>query len=95
MTLEELEEAFEAEEDGIMEFDQIEKKRSPRKDLHAFLLLDSLVPSDDDIVSAAEHDQIYLGTDIDKFAAVATPEIVKELSRCGVFIDEGSLAMFA
>lgn len=65
-------------------FDRIENPPTARPDLCAFLLLDRLVPGDTDIVSAAEHDEIYLATDCDKLAAAATEADVLTLVRCGV-----------
>jgi hypothetical protein len=102
MTLEEMIATF-ARHEGYMnlldQWEAMPNKRSNRRDLHAFLLLDSLVPCEKgrDIVSAAEHDQIFLATEPEKLAAVATEEIVLELARCGVMYDEevDSLFMFA
>jgi hypothetical protein len=86
--------------DEFLRFERVKNKRSNRPDLHAFLLLDELQPSakSRDIVSAAEHDQIWLGIDTGKLAEVITSEQVLELIRCGVIIDEhddGGLFMFA
>lgn len=54
-------------------------------DLCAFILLDKLVPVKfGDIVCAAEHDEIWLSTDITKLAEVATEEDIKFLVGCGV-----------
>jgi len=74
----------------------IENKRSQRADLHAFLLLDELLPGNQDIVACAEHDEIFLEVDVDKLREVAKEEQVLELSRCGVNYDEStdSLSMF-
>lgn len=89
------------ENDGeeFLKFDRVENKRSQRPDLHAFLLIDELAPATrngQDMVSAAEHDEIYLSVSPERLAAVATREQVIELSRCGVRYDEGidSLCMF-
>ena len=65
-------------------FDRIENPPTARPDLCAFLLLDRLVPGGGDIVSAAEHDEIYLATDCDKLASVATESDILTLVRCGV-----------
>jgi hypothetical protein len=93
MTLEEMIAAFELHENNmnlLAEWRAMPNKRSNRRDLHAFLLLDSLVPCEKgmDIVSASEHDQIFLYTDPEKLAAVVTDEIVLELVRSGVCYDE-------
>lgn len=87
-------EIFEKYHGEYLEFDRIENKRSNRPDLHAFLLLDELFPGDRDIISAAEHDEIWLdieSSDIEKL----TEEQIVELIRCGVRYSEDSLAMFA
>jgi hypothetical protein len=48
------------------------------------------------MVSAAEHDEIYLDVDAEDFANAATEEDVLFLTRCGVRFDEenDSFAMF-
>lgn len=96
MTLEEMQAAFDLEDD-FLKFEGIEKPRSKRPDLHAFLLLDELVPGDSDMVSAAEHDEIFLHVDPEALAAVVTLDQIRELRRCGVRYDSStdSLAMFA
>lgn len=89
---------FEEFEDEYLEFHKVEDKASNRPDLCAFIALDRLVPSErgNDIVSSAEHDEIWLATDVEKLAAVATKEDVLMLVRCGVRldVDQDALAMF-
>jgi hypothetical protein len=48
------------------------------------------------MVSAAEHDEIYLSIDMEDFAKVASEEDILFLTRCGVRFDEeyDCLAMF-
>lgn len=61
-------------------------------------LLDKLLPgSIRDMIGAAEHDQIWFDVDIEEFCKIATPEIIKELSDCGVRYDNetDSLTKFA
>jgi hypothetical protein len=89
--------AFTADNDEYIKFDRVTDKRSQRPDLHAFLLLDALVPGDRDLIGCAAHDEFFLDVDPDKLAAVITPEQIIELLRCGVSWDAGSdsLAMFA
>lgn len=96
MKLEEMIELFEKYEDDYLEFEKIEIKLHNRPDIHAFILLDKLVPSESDIVSAAEHDQIWLDVEPEDLAKVVTREQVLELRRAGVFYDEetDSLSMF-
>ena len=101
MTTEELILLFEqiGEERDIFEFDKIKDAPSKRRDLCALMLLDRLVPWSDGgnkIVSAAEHDQVWIDVDLAKLAKVITPEDVTYLCRCGVFVEEEneSLSMF-
>lgn len=82
--------------DEFLKFDRVQNKRSQRPDLHAFLLLDELVPGKSDMVACAEHDEIWLDASAEELATVATGEQVVELVRCGVRYDDGagSLALF-
>lgn len=82
------------EGDAEFNFASIDSKHSGRKDLHAFILLDRLLSSGGCLISAAEHDIIYLDVDLDKLAVVATEEHIRELRACGVMLEEDSLAMF-
>ena len=80
-----LKERFEQFEDDYIKFEEkVLNKKSKRPDIHAFLLLDELVDGDSDIVSAAEHDEIYLGIDCDVLAGVVTDAQIHELVCCGV-----------
>ena len=80
-----------------IKFERVENRRSNRPDLHAFLLLDELCPSnrDRDMVCAAEHDEIWLDVDVNSF--VLTDDQIIELTRCGVRYDPECecLVMFA
>lgn len=90
-------EIWEKYEDEFLKFERIENKRSVRPDLHAFMLLDEMcVDNDDDIVSAAEHDEIWLNASSEDIERLTEPQIL-ELVRCGVMFDEDteSLSMFA
>lgn len=84
------------DDDTYLTFAEVAAKRSSRADLHAFLLLDELVPSTKNIVACAEHDVFYLSTDIHALDQVITSAIVQELRRCGVMYDQDaeSLSMF-
>lgn len=95
--LEKLQEWFETHDDEYGEFARVEYKTSGRRDLHAFNLLDRLVPGDCDMVAAAEHDEFFLEVEPEDLAKVATEADIVELIRCGVRYDESeaSLAMFA
>jgi hypothetical protein len=92
-----LRELFNRFDDDYLEFDQVKDKFSNRPDLHAFILLDRLVPGDVDMVSSSAHDEFYLSVDPDALAAVATEDDIHDLVRCGVRYDEknSSLCMFA
>jgi hypothetical protein len=89
-------EQYEKYDDEFLHFEQVENKTSNRADLHAFNLLDRLLPGDRNIVSAAEHDQIWLEVTPEELAKVATEAQILELVRCGVHFDRDtdSLAMF-
>ena len=82
--------------DEFLKFDRVQNKRSRRPDLHAFLLLDELVPGRSCMVDAAEHDEIFLDTPLDELEKVVTEDQIVELVRCGVRMDSftDSLAMF-
>lgn len=97
MTTDEVKAAFAASQDEFLRFAQISKPRHRRPDICAFLMLDDLLPGDMDMVAAAEHDIFYLAPSLESFSAVATPEIIRDLARCGVILDieTDSLAMFA
>lgn len=97
MTKADLIELLTRDNDEYLKFSRVKNKRSRRPDLHAFLLLDELVPDNHDIVAAAEHDEIYLAIGLDILANKITPEQVLELHRCGVrYCSSGDcLAMFA
>jgi len=91
-----LEARFEQFENDYIKFEKMENKLHSRPDICAFLLLDRLVPGNRDIVSAAEHDEIYLDVDCELLAAAASDEDIRTLVRCGVRYDSDveSLAMF-
>jgi hypothetical protein len=86
-------------EEEFLAFGRIAEKFSSRPDLHAFLLMDRLVPShtESDLLSAAEHDEIWIEIEIERLVeAGITVEQVRDLVRCGVRYDSNhdSLAMF-
>lgn len=97
MTTEELETLIDTTfDDDFLKFNDIpvEQRLSTRPDLHAFLMLDKLVPGTSDMVAGAAHDEIFLTVDMDDLAAVVTPDIVRDLVRCGVRVSNEGLAMF-
>lgn len=93
-----LDEAFEAAEGEYLKFERVENNLSGRPDLHAFLLLEKLLPGGDrDLICASEHDEYWLDVDCEKLAEVATQDDINNLSRCGVRFDRDieSLCLFA
>jgi hypothetical protein len=91
-----LEKVFSENEDKFLEFDECTEKPSGRADICAFIILDRLIPGTCDMVCSAEHDEIWLVTDPDEIAEVATEADVINLIRCGVRYDgdTGSFAMY-
>ena len=89
---------FDEFEEEFLKFERIpegkRKQVSERPDLYAFMLLNVLVPGSGDMVCSAEHDEIWLSVDAEKLKAVATPEQLRDLHRCGVRCDGDSLCMF-
>lgn len=82
MTVEQMEKMFEEKNDLFLKNKEIQG----RHDLVAFTLLDKLAPSkiNEDMVCAAEHDEIFLSADPETFAANATEQDVETLIRCGI-----------
>lgn len=88
--------AFEnCNDDEFLKFDRVTDRLSNRPDLHAFLLLERLCPGAGDMVSAAEHDQIWLDVDKDKFVTTVTESDVITLSRCGILWDNDMQALYS
>jgi hypothetical protein len=89
---------FEEHNDEFLKGERItpERRLHKRPDINAFILLDRLIPGEHDIVTAASHDEIYLGIECDELAKVATEEDIIDLIRCGVRYDNDteSLCMF-
>ena len=83
--------------DEFLKFERVENKRSQRRDLHAFLILDELQPGTSKIISAAEHDEYFLDIDCEKLAGIITDEQIRDLYRCGIRYDNeyDCLAVFA
>lgn len=92
---EDLVEFAETQSDEHAQFKRVTAPRSGRQDLHAFILLDALVPGDRKILAGASHDEVYLDTDTEQLAAVITPEQVVELIRCSIRFGSEGLCMFA
>lgn len=84
MTLEEMNEIFEANQDKYL--DRGDEKLC---DLNAFLKLQDLAPVDGDIVSNAQHDVFWVAHDENEVADNATEEDIIFLIRCGVMYEIG------
>ncbi len=86
---------FEKHDDEYIKFENIPEsdRRHHRHDVCAFIYLDEKLGGKGDVVSAAEHDEIYL--DFDNLEQL-TDEDVLYITRCGVRYDSDtdSLAMF-
>lgn len=95
-SVEEMVEFLDANEDEYIKFEHVKEPRSARPDVHAFILLEKLSPTTtppgrsygEDMVSAAEHDRIWLSSDPRFVATNATDEELLDLQRCGVAYDE-------
>lgn len=93
-------EMFEMFDSEFLEFDRIENKLSNRPDLHAFMMLDKLVPGNMDtvcdMICAVGHDEIFLDISIEDLTAAKIKDTqVRDLIRCGVRLYESeSLVMF-
>src|ERR1041384_4292997 len=86
-------------EDEFLMFDRIPEADRPcnSPDICAFIYLDKKFPADRkmDMVSAAEHDQIWLRIDSDQQESLNKDDVLY-LTRCGVFneADCDALSMF-
>jgi len=100
MTLDEMKALFEKYSSGesieYVAFKRVKNPKCKRPDICAFIRLDELVSGKAYMVSAAEHDEIFLDVDVEELAAVVTEEDIVMLLRCGVRYDSSvdSLAMF-
>lgn len=83
--------------DDFLEFEKVKEKLSKRPDLHAFILLDKLVPGKVNLISASQHDEYYLSIEPEKLLKVATKDQLRDLHRCGIRHDLGfnSLCVYA
>lgn len=95
MNTDELESLFEKHSGEYLKFAKVQNKRSNRADLHAFMLLDSLVSGTQHIISHSEHDEFWLSVGPEELAQVITEEQVIELIRCGVRFDGECFKMFS
>lgn len=75
-------------EQDKLSFTNISNKLSDNKHLHAFLLLQSLVPSKRDIIAKADYDAVYLDFVAEDILDVITEAQIEELAACGVNYDD-------
>lgn len=91
-----LKERFDMFEDEFLRFERIASPVHRRRDLCGFLMLAELDPkSKHPMVEAAGHEEIWMLIDFKKVAK-ASDEVLRDLIRCGVRLDEDRqmLAMF-
>ena len=84
MTLEEMGRLFEKHHVESLEWDKVDPKMSDCRDLHGMLMLHALCPTTNDIVSAADHDQIWFSADPEIVAGNITEDQIKDILRCGL-----------
>jgi hypothetical protein len=96
MTKNELIALFKKYDSEFLEYENIEGLDSGYKDLYAMNILAKLIPNGYNMVSASEHDVIWLEPGLEELAEVITEEQVLELIQCGVMMDddEEGLQMF-
>lgn len=68
-------------------FEDVKVKFSNKPDVHAFILLDKLVPDNNNVIVTASHDEIFLSAGLEELAKVATEEDIIDLIRCGIRYD--------
>ena len=90
-----IEAAFDKFDSEYIPFNELKNPRSNCSEIHAFLLLNELVPTVR-MIDCAEHDQIWLSVSVKALAEVATEDHIRQLSICGVFYDSDveSLSMY-
>jgi len=81
-----LEARFDQFSGDYLKFEDIAEKLSQRRDMHAFMLLESLLPGQRPMISASENDEIYLDVPVNQLAGI-TDARIQELVRCGVRYD--------
>jgi len=90
--------AFERHNEEFLKFEDIPNKRSKYRDVHAFLLIEKILPDDDEpkIVSSSGSSEIWLSVDVHELSKLVSEEDVLELVRCGIRYDSNkhSLSMF-
>ena len=85
-----IKELFEKHDNEYLKFHRVIHKYSQRHDLHAFILLDKIFPSNKNIICYAEHDRIWLESSVEEL----TENQIVDLVRCGVQLEDDSLWMW-
>jgi len=94
MNREEIITAFENHDDDYGSFDEIKGKLSTRPDIHAFILLNLMVPGKTDMITSSRDDEIYLDVDVDELVEEnATENQIIDLIRCGVILEDEEYLM--
>lgn len=93
MTVEEMAFIFGNEDCSCAEygkFDRVTEKNRLhlRPDICGMLILDRLSPGDSDMVTAAEHDEIWFDVNAERVAANATKDDILDIIRCGLRWDD-------
>jgi hypothetical protein len=91
MTEIEVIEFFKNREEESFNFTDIPESRrlSKRRDLNGFLLIDKLVPNSEEfIIAASEHDEIYISHSLEEIGKNATEEDLLDFMRCGFFLND-------
>lgn len=92
-----LQERFdEIDHDEHLKFERVTEKLASRPDVHLFVMLDKIFPSENerDIVSATDHYGIFLSID-DEQLETLTDEQLLTIVRCGFSLSEyGGLYSF-
>lgn len=97
ITREELDAIFATRAAADCMWHAVKERRASRRDLHAMMLLDSLLPVSaanegafgHDVLSSAGKDQVWLTYELEDLLRVLTPELCLELRRCGVQYEPG------
>ncbi len=89
-----LPELFEKHEKEFGKFAHVPVKFSSRRDIHAFILLNKLCPNERPMISASEHEKIWLDVDTKRISQNATESHIIDLIRCGVSFSGGLFFMF-
>ena len=79
---------FKTYDNEYLKFYNVKEKFSQRSDLHAFILLDKLIPSKMDMISGSMYDKFFIDVCPSELAEVATEEQIVDLIRCGILYDE-------